>query len=299
MITEETLEELNLRRDWVERDLNLSQELAEGYTNLALHSEGPNAREVFAISASYFRRAAADALLLGRSGYYGRSIAPGMTDAYTLFREATNAYENARIPYSAFICAFIPKASGSRQFVNEWLERVTGLESEAFPHLLHLLMYTSVMFREWQEVFSSMNAIRQRLELYRLEPIGVLGTPIGNYLDLIDAFTERTETDRIERAIYPFLSQYSFSVRQAQKNEYHWQRLAMPFHPAEPDIFGVLLFTNRVLRSINDNRSILGLIERFPIDRQATSLLFGILSDYEVDGNDAGTFQKEPVPRTT
>jgi hypothetical protein len=294
MIEPHILEELNLDREWVEQDLRLCQDLAQGYQTLAQHSEGAKAREAYRISASFYRRAAAHALLLGLYTQTEQWPLPPLLGAYQLFSKATNAYDKAGLPYSAFVCIFLPHLGGNPQFVHNWLEAASSFEEEAFPQILYLLIYASVLFRDWQELFPSLQVGRRRLELYQLEPIGILRTPLANYLDLIDTFQFRPNANDIEAAIYTFLSQYDFAIRQAQKNEYHWQRLAMPFHPVEPDIFAVMLSADRVLRNADPNRSILDLIERFPMGGQAKSLLKGVLSDYGRD-YDGGIFDKQPV----
>jgi hypothetical protein len=42
----------------------------------------------------------------------------------------------------------------------------------------------------------------------------------------------------------PFLNAYEVAIDTARSRTYHWRRLLMPFHPAEPDILSVLCIAN-------------------------------------------------------
>jgi hypothetical protein len=290
MINEDAWKGLNLDYKWVERDLQLSQELADGYNILAHHSEGSKREETFLVSASFYRRAAAHALLLGQYGYRGPYGPAGAADVNKLFTAAIDAYQTAGTPYSSFLCIFSPNIYPNESFVTNWLDHLARAESDWHPQLVYLLLYSAVFLPKWRPDNDVLYSIRQGMELYRIEPIGVLGTPISYYLDLIDAMNARTDVDAIEQAISPFLSQYDFAIRQAQKNVYHWQRLAMPFHPAEPDLVGVMLYTNRFLYSLRSRRSVLDMIQESRMEHQTMSLLYGILSHYRKGGgDDAGT----------
>lgn len=289
MISRRLLSQLHLDPEFIERNLKISQGLGLGYGILAQQSEHDSAKDAYMISATHFRRAASHALLLGWYGPFREPDSSHHEDhvsAYELFESALSAYQSAGTPYSLFLSIFIPWQFGEQRHTeypwNELTERIADFD---YPQLLYWLLYMSALSDRPAESNQQFHTIRQGLELYRMEPIGVLGVPIGAYLDLIDSFINRSED--IENVILPFLSQYDFSIRQAQKNEYHWQRLAMPFHPVEPDIFGTLLFAQRVLPA-NGDSSLLELIQRLPMSHETKSLLVGVLSDYDHREGHAG-----------
>jgi len=83
------------------------------------------------------------------------------------------------------------------------------------------------------------------LEDYRRVPVGMLGIPVGNYLDLVDAINpllrDQDKEVSFEAALFPFIGQFDEAIKQTMADAFHWQQLAFDFHPAEPDIFGVLM----------------------------------------------------------
>lgn len=85
------------------------------------------------------------------------------------------------------------------------------------------------------------------------DTIGILGLSIGPYLDVVDAMNPLIKKKHQFGGVgFTIIYVFSFSLKQAMQNKYHWKRLAMPFHPAEPDIFGILLLVNRAMKSMGD-----------------------------------------------
>lgn len=110
----------------------------------------------------------------------------------------------------------------------------------------------------------------------------MVGFPIGSYLDLVDSLA-RDRTQRaisFEEAALTFVEGYNNAVRQAMHNDYHWRRLAMPFHPADPDVLGVLLFADRAMKR-SQSGSVMGMIENMPLAWESKAFLTGILTDYD------------------
>lgn len=122
--------------------------------------------------------------------------------------------------------------------------------------------------------------LREELEGYRGHPFGVLGLPVGSYLDLIDALLDREASpDVLARAILPFVASYDTAIRQARAHRYHWERLALPLHPLEPDIMGSLMIVSAA-RQYREIPALDDLLGGLPLDPISQRLLAEALFSY-------------------
>jgi hypothetical protein len=71
---------------------------------------------------------------------------------------------------------------------------------------------------------------------------------------------------------------YDSGVRQATQDRYHWSRLALPFHPAEPDVFGALLLVQSAVT--NSDQSLMEVVDGLPLAPETHMLLKGVLRLY-------------------
>ena len=108
-------------------------------------------------------------------------------------------------------------------------------------------------------------------------PIGILGLPVGAYLDLAVA-VQRNTPSSIEAAVLPFLVAYSSAVSRASADIFHWRMMAMPFHPAEPDILSVLFCVEDVLRQ-RERGSLRDLLKTIPLFPNATNILYNAIGE--------------------
>lgn len=277
MISREYLEYLRLSLDHVKRVRNTSAQLARGFAVRADKQEQDEQRSYvpLAISATYFRRAGAHSLLLGDYGETG-----GEWSAEYLFSEAASVYSHLRIPYALFISAF---SRSSPVFGGSFEGWIYDESLKQNPQAIYVLLaMASSPGRTPPGETKTAYTIRRELEVYRSQPLGLLGAAFGMYLDVVDALSEdmRLKSVGIDEALLPFLAVYDGALKQAMHNGYHWSRLAMPFHPVEPDVFATLLMINRVMKRSEDG-TILDVVEQMPLGEICKGLLVGILGDYD------------------
>jgi hypothetical protein len=244
-----------------------------------------------AIAATNFRRAAAHSLLLSEYGQqrdsYGFGYENDETDelsARALFRKAAEAYHRLRMPYTLLMESFASRrASTGWRTLTHWLdEESSDGDTRYQQQLIYLLLAVAATLPSSGIGIRPYDEVYRQLESFRARPLGTLGFPLAYYLDLYAAFRGYHRAPTLEEAIFPFIAGYNAAVRQATSNDYHWRRLAMPFHPVEPDVFGVLLLAGRVMEE-KEGRTVLSLLERLPLAAVSRTLLEGVLSDYDED----------------
>lgn len=272
---EEYLEALRLDADTIVRDRDFCADIARAYEATLTQQENGDMRDdTLAVLATNFRRAAAHSLLLD-----------DLSTAQELFVNAARAYERLESPYALIMRSFTAQAPSYRprleeQLRRQWEERA----SRYFPfQSIYILLVYSIGRYEGTTEFADpeyMRNIWEDLEAYRAHPVGILGLPLGSYLDLIGYFDEGLSRRgfSIEESLLPFINGYNTAVRQAIQDRYHWRRLALPFHPAEPDIFGVLLLVQSAL--IRKEQSLIEVVRTFPLASESRRLLNGILRSY-------------------
>lgn len=265
----EFLRELRLEPDRISRDLEVSEGLARTHR---VRAEGRQEGESLSLSvaATFFRRAAANALLLG-----------SYASAKRLFLEASFAFQELDLPYSVVLSAL--SSEGPRiteRLTYRWLnvfaehEVVDGVA----PQLAYVVLAQSSLGELRQIPVDRLARIRGILDPYRTRQLGVLGVSVGALLDLSDSLVPEIGQRRIDldEALAPFLGTYNSAIRQAIQHHYHWERLALPFHPADPDTFGILALTNSAVQ-IRRNVVLQQIIEQAAIARESKYLMTTML----------------------
>ena len=268
----EFLTQLRLNPKKIALDLNISSGLARAYLQSAEDSHEDEVRAV-SIAATYFRRAGANALLLGR-----------YSEAKALFFNATDAYQRLDMPYSVVVATLSSEGrSYTQRLAHKWLARneERKIVERAIPQLAYVVIAELAFIESSQRSFDRVVNIRNSLDPYRLRPLGVLGISVGQLLDLFDSLIPNMERRRKRRidlgeALSPLWNLYNTAIRQTLQNHYHWERLALPFHPADPDTYGMLILTNSALQ-IHRDVTIQGFIEQAEIAGESKYLLNTIL----------------------
>lgn len=272
----EFLRELRLRPERIVRDLDISVGLARTYQQRT-EDRREDETNALSVAATYFRRAAANALLLGR-----------YTDAKGLFLEAAFTYQRLSLPYSVVVAALSSEGrSITERLTYRWLSAYADHEivERAVPQLAYVVLAQLTFVESSRQMpFDRLVRVRRSLDPYRLRPLGVLGVSVGTLLDLSDSLVPDMGQRRIEltEAMAPLFGAYNAAIRQTMQNHYHWERLALPFHPAEPDVYGVLTLADTAIR-IRSDFSLQRFIEQASIARESKYLLSTILE--EMSGN--------------
>jgi len=259
MSLRDLLKEFGLDPELIDRDREMSAGLAKVHENLSQNIPDRNADQRFVhvmASATEYRRAGAHSLLLS-----DRETASDM------FRRAGHLYAKLRKPYALmmFSCS-----DGSVRARAHDFGSVEGVERTQLAYLV-LASATGWDDDRDHDVFKR---ISHGIESSHTAPIGVLGIPVGAYLDLASTLTNETPSPRqMIEVLLPFLFPYSVAIRRCMEDRYHWERLAFPFHPAEPDILGVLFCVEATLRRRKQG-SLLGVIRDVPLGEAATKLLY-------------------------
>jgi hypothetical protein len=275
------LKELGLDVERIERDRKACFAWASDYFETANKPEREERKQnqeglMFVAAATNYRRAAAHSLLLGE-------IEKSSHDFY----QAGYAYSCHNLPYGLMMKLFKPdeQRKGS-EYISEWLDYIDKTEFP-FPlklELIYILLFSLIVNNSQNSRPALVNK-REKLDSYRNYPIGVLDLSLGNHLDLYDVllsfkvnqrFFQSNNQISLEEALLPFLNSYNNAIRLASQNSYQWKRLAFPFHPAEPDIFSILLLVELVIKP--RERSIFKIIESIPLSWQSRQFLNGILS---------------------
>jgi hypothetical protein len=255
----QSLKEFGLDAESIARDREMSAGLAKGHQRAA-REEGKDEERWFLhmmAAATEYRRAGAHSILLS-----------DRETCAQMFEQAGRVYTRMRRPYALmmFWCAqeMDQVIAGGMEF--------GSLEEIDRSQLAYLLLASTADRETWKG--ESREALTQHLAGSQNSPIGVLGIPIGAYVDL--AYTlERQEPSEssILEALLPFVLPYSTAVRRCMEDEYHWQRMAFPFHPAEPDVLSVLFCVESALRR-RQQSSLLRILESIPLFPVATNLLY-------------------------
>ena len=273
------IERLGLDPDIIERDLNACYASAKYYNEMKQQN---NNNQAFA--ATLLRRAASHALLVEQDkDKCGR-----------IFLDAARAYHDLNMPYSYMLLVFVQHTRVDF-FADDYFFR----NQPDIENINDILQRTYLLIastnRQWNGEWSNnIPKLQEGLEPYRQKPIGILGLPIGNYIDLFVSLREHATQETlkrsnepdssqwlsIRRAMQPFLSAYDRSLQQIQQDNYHWKRLTMPFHPAEIDILSVMLYVHKSMRVKGDEMTIKDFINSQLLSEDARFLLNEILKDY-------------------
>lgn len=264
----ETLERLGLQPSRVRAMRDACAGIGRGYLRGVESQEDAADRQIGLVAAgTNLRRAAAHSLLLGDTD-----------QGLSLFRDAARAYTVAGAAYGAFVETLAQQRHPGNQF---------ELPTPKHPADVWRLWSPDVAFgsagRWSDEIFQKIARFRRDMDVYRTERVGLLGLPVATYLELFDAAiasVRDTGEHALREALLPILAAYAAAVKRCREDRYHWLRLALPIHPVEPDVLGILLALDAWLRT--RQASITRLITDMPVGSDALTLLRGSLKQYGV-----------------
>jgi hypothetical protein len=223
----------------------------------AKHAGGANNADASSLhalaAATEFRRAGAHSILLS-----------DRKAAVENFSLAGERYSDIGNPYGLFMfaCAELSEANLTYS--------VEHVYKQGQPDRLHMV-YLSLASAAagWDKDFQPLlNELHGSLS----SPIGVLGLQVGAYLDLAHAL-KTGDKGSILRGFMPFLMAHSNAMTRAMENRYHWRRMALPFHPAEPDILSVTFLVEAAARRRNQ-KFVAGILKDAPLLRHSADLLY-------------------------
>jgi hypothetical protein len=246
-------------------------------------TEGDGFPLLEAVAASYYRQAASHSLLL-----------TDLSRRNDLFGDAARTYGNMDLPYAFNMAAFTDEQFPielSRSILSagesEHTEARTSLRTVEVQAQYVYMLLANLDPKYTDNLRDSIPSeriveLRRALEDYRRVPVGILGIPVSNYLDLVDAINPSLFKREVslDAALFPFITQFDEAIKQTMEDSFHWQQLAFELHPAEPDIFGVLVRVLSILKRREQQDRLFGLIGRLPLARPTEILLRGILADY-------------------
>lgn len=250
----------------VRRLRDVAAQIARCYlTSEKTRPERKDETYAYAVAATYYRRAAADSLLLGER-----------TASSEWFWEAARCYRVAGMPYSVVMGALTWR--GRQRWA--WQKMVRSAQG------VYLLID-----RLGRETESSKRLAMWRKEMdeYRGERLGILAVPVDLYLDLFDAIARMEQDSNLQHrslreALLPFVQVYSSALRRARRDKFHWSRLAMPFHPLEPDITGLIVMVARA--AAKREVSLSAVLEGLPISHETLAVLDYILGHSEEEDSE-------------
>ena len=263
------LEEFGLDAELIYSDREMSEGLAKAHYEraMALRADKEDKKDHYfthvMASATESRRAGAHAVLLSDNESVRNN-----------FVEAGLRYEDLGKPYGQmmFCCAVdqVRKDLPDGLFRSELPEE---LDRTQLPYLA-LILAGSPGERNREQFDRTVHA----LEAFQKTPIGLLGISGGAWLDLAIAIARGDEREMILQGLLPFLATYSTAIRRCAADEYHWKRLAFPFHPVEPDILSVVFHVESLLRRRKQD-SLLNILPDMHLDRLACRLLSHAIRD--------------------
>lgn len=271
----EQLSDLRINFEAIQLDRKFCQGLGLVYMKSADRSEGLERRHTLrAFAATNFRRAAAHAILLDDP-----------RSATKLFSEASRAYASLRMPYALMMLALAGHPEESSDIIgtiHESTQQEIDQGSQALQkQWAYMLVFNAAtMHRNRREDSTAVRAfepMQRKLGAFESSPIGILGLPIGCYIDLANALAG-SRGSYIEEALFPFLSAYNTAMHQAGLNTFHWSRLLMPFHPVEPDILSLLVLTHWAFTRRKKRRSVFVLLRKYPLLWSSRTILHGALT---------------------
>lgn len=247
-----------IKSDRVQRLRDVAANIGRAY--LALNeSEGggyQNKGQASVVAGTYFRKAAADSMLLGET-----------KEASDLFTTAAKCYRLAGMPYGIVMEAL----AGNYGPDLSWGDSIDS------PQGVYLLIASlSLEVRLSKPTLKHLNQVRRKMDDFRGDRLGVLGIPVDLFLDLFDVLQDVVRAPDISltplrEALLPFLEIYSLALSRAKRDEFHWKRLAMPFHPVEPDIVGLVVMVTDA--AVKHRLSPDLLFEGIPVNREAIAAL--------------------------
>jgi hypothetical protein len=259
MSLSEFLDKFRLDSRFIERDREISRGLAQAHERAATDLKEDDGRWLIQMmmSATEYRRAGAHSILLS-----DRKMSAEMFDL------AGRTYARMRRPYSLMMFAC---ATGIDNDSDSLLGQSVSVDDIEWTQLPYAVLTQATVEKQPRQ--KEMRAARARLVGSQTSPVGVLGIPIGAYLDLAHVLESPEPPLRgLDEALLPFLGPYSIALRRCMQDEFHWQMMAFPFHPAEPDVLSVLFCVETALRR-RQRGSVLAVLERMPLFSVAMTII--------------------------
>lgn len=256
------LKEFRLDPEAIYTDREVSAGLAAVYVNRAREFDGKELRErSYLLAATEYRRAAAHSVLLSE-----------WNQASKMFEQAGFSYRELGIPYGAMMYGCAHSPNEVREFAHGYEQRPRP--SDRTQEVYDLLGTAATTFAIPEGIVAELSPSAN-------SPIGVLGLPVGAYLDLARSLyfdsADGYAWERIAQAALPFLSAYSSAIVRAHESDL-WDSLIFPFHPAEPDILSVLCFVETAVQRRFQRRAA-DFVEQIPLNPMAKAILLNILED--------------------
>jgi hypothetical protein len=244
----EIAQELGIDVELIQRDLDFHSGVGRGYLSQVDHEERRERAEAVAFAATAFRRAGSHALLLDETEV-----------AIELFADSAKCYDRLHRPYAAMMWSIarnlgLASTSANRSLLE--FDRSEGrYPSERSGQLAYSLLVEGVTrtiepsARVSQDFEGPFRRAASELSALSTIPLGVMGIPIASLLHLATSMKEQVEPRDVQYFLTPFLNAYELALETARSKQYHWHRLLMPFHPAEPDILSVLCVSGAWFKS--------------------------------------------------
>jgi len=253
------LEKFGLDRELIERDRAMSEGFARAHAREAAKVENPDQRFLHELTAATeYRRAGAHSVLL--SDRHSASMH---------FQQAGQLYCSMHNPYGLLMLAC---ADYSPRDLIEGPAREFGFLRGQVEDRLQL-GYLNIVSAAAGSEYTLDEGISGSLASSR----GMLGLPIGAYTDLALALS-REEPKAVLEATAPFLSTYNNCMKRAREDTYHWRAIAMPFHPAEPDILSVVYLVEAAAR-FREQRFFPEILGVVPLTSDAANLLYNAVPE--------------------
>jgi transcriptional regulator with XRE-family HTH domain len=239
----EIAKELGIDLELATRDLDFHRGVARGYLSQQEHIQRPEKWESIAFAATAFRRAGSNALLLDQAEL-----------ARELFADSAKCYDRLRRPYSAMMWALARNLGAalksSETSLRDFIQSEGRYPSDRFGQLTYSLLVEGAgrtvepLSRTNQEFTGRFRRTASELAALSTSPLGIMGLPIASHLHLAASMEEQADPHDVQYFLSPFLNAFELALETARSKQYHWQRLLMPFHPAEPDIIAVLVMSD-------------------------------------------------------
>jgi hypothetical protein len=275
-------DQLGIDTGIIEWELLSSLGTAKIYRERA-NQDSPSAQREHLISATNYRIAGANSLLLG-----------SIDNARKHFHNSAFEYLAAGSSYGLLIDN-LGYSDNIKNYSNIGSIREETDVFNMWPMLLNISTHFDnrkgpINWDYWNE-----NIVN-----FRNEPVGLLGLPVNVYINLFKSLAlagnrnnksnEINIYEEIAAALFPFANAYSLALDRARSDEYHWTQLAMPFHPVEPEMMAVLIGAKYL---IPGNNFIEGLMAYLPIGKLPRLIIDYVFRQYERPSEGLGVHDKE------
>ncbi len=241
-----------LELDRVKRLRDVAADIGHAYLDFSESEDThQNKWQAKVVAGTYYRRAAANSLLLGE-----------IRKASEFFTTAAKCYRFAMMPYS-----IVMEVLAGNESDRLWEKSIDSPQE----------VYTLIASLSRKVRLSNhLKKLRHKMEDFRGDRLGVLAIPVDLFLNLFDALQDVDlepikSFTTLQEALFPFLEIYARSLRRARRDQFHWKHLAMPFHPVEPDIVGLVVMVTDAIKK--RHLSPKHLFEGIPVSSEAVAAL--------------------------